>query len=352
MVSLATLTTRPEVERVTPPDFRGAKQPQIAISQEGKIFVAFGKENEIYLTTSDDAGGSFATPWKIAEVEKLALGMRRGPRIAIAGNRVAVTAISHADGNLYAWVSADGGRAWSRALPINSVTNSAREGLHAMATDGKGKLMAVWLDLRNGKTELWSSASNDGGRRWEDNRRVYKSPDLTICECCHPSVVFRPGGEVVVMWRNSLNGARDMYQAASTDGGRTFSDGKKIGTGTWRLPGCPMDGGSVAATGEEIRYAWRREGKLFVSSEPNEESLLAEEGIQPVVVPRKSDFSYVWQKGNNLYWKPSVTGETELLARNAAYVSTTWSEHHDRTVLVWEGSDGIFFRTFDGLVPR
>ncbi|KAJ3054740.1 hypothetical protein HK102_011471, partial [Quaeritorhiza haematococci] len=48
------------------------------------------------------------------------------------------------------------------------------------------------------------------------------------------------------MWRNSLKGARDLFLADSSDGGRTFSPAEKLGRGTWPLNACPMDGGAVA----------------------------------------------------------------------------------------------------------
>jgi hypothetical protein len=228
-------------------------------------------------------------------------------------------------------------------VEINSVTNAAREGLHALAGDGKSKLISVWLDLRNGKTELWSSVSNDGGQKWEANRLVYKSPDETICECCHPSVVFGEDGKIVVMWRNSLKGNRDMYRAESGDGGKTFGKAKKIGTGTWRLPGCPMDGGSLGVADGKMNYAWRREGSLFFTSDERLETLLAERGTQPVVVPNGKGFSYLWQDGGNLYWKDSGSSAAGLFARDAGYAAFAWSPKDQKPFVVWESSDGIYF---------
>jgi hypothetical protein len=279
---------------------------------------------------------------EIGALEKLALGMRRGPRIAVAGQNVAVTAISHSAGNLFAWLSRDAGNSWSERAVINSVTNAAREGMHALAGDGKSKFISVWLDLRNGKTELWSSISDDAGKTWEANRLVYNSPDGTICECCHPSAVFGEDGKIVVMWRNWLKGNRDMYRAESIDGGKSFGLAQMIGTGTWRLAGCPMDGGSLAVAGREIGYAWRREARLYFTRETGSETLLAETGTQPVVVRNGSEFSYVWQDGGNLYWKFSESSPVQLFARNAGYAASDWSPKDQKGFVVWESSDGIY----------
>src|SRR5688500_13812436 len=139
MCMTSLLVAGAELKRLTPAEFEGAKQPQITIGEKGKVFVVFGKENGIYICQRDEGAGEFSPPTQIAEVPKLALGMRRGPRVAVVGEVLTVTAISHAEGNLYSWVSKGEGKAWSKATAVNTVTNSAREGLHALAGDGKSK---------------------------------------------------------------------------------------------------------------------------------------------------------------------------------------------------------------------
>jgi hypothetical protein len=179
---LGSLVAFGEGSRITPKEFAGAKQPQITVGDEGEINTVFGKEGTVYFTRSTDEGRTFTRAVVIGELDKLALGMRRGPRIGITEKTITVTAISHGDGNLYAWRSENGGTSWSKPSVVNSVANAAREGLQALAGDGKSKLISVWLDLRNGKTELWSAVSEDGGETWPENRRVYKSPAGSICE--------------------------------------------------------------------------------------------------------------------------------------------------------------------------
>lgn len=335
-----------ETWRVTPRHFRGAKQPQVAVGENGNVYVAFGKDDDIYASVSADGGRTFRDPVRVGRVDKLALGMRRGPRIATTRAGVTLTAISHEDGNVYSWSSTDAGHSWGEPLVVNTMPNSAREGLHALASDGKARLLTVWLDLRSGKTELWSSVSGDGGKTWGANVNVYKSPDLTICECCHPSVIFTETDKVVVMWRNWLNGARDMYRSISSDGGLTFSAAEKIGTGTWKLNACPMDGGSLAASDETVSYAWRRGGKLFFTTHPGSEQLLAESGTHPVVMRSNHDFAYVWQDQGNLFWTTSALKEMNLLASNAGFAASTWSVSQKKSILVWEEKDGVFVTTF------
>jgi hypothetical protein len=227
---------------------------------------------------------------------------------------------------------------------LNTVPRSAAEGLHALASDGRNQVAAVWLDLRNGKTELWSSVSLDGGKTWTANNLAYRSPGQTICECCHPSAAYTDSGNLVVMWRNWLDGSRDMFRALSSDGGKTFAPATKIGTGTWKLPACPMDGGSLTVEGERATFAWRRDKTLYATTDPASETEISDSGTQPVVVRTAAGAAYVWQNGGNLYWRAPGSGEASLFALGGEYAASAWNPKQQNSTVVWEESGGIFAR--------
>ena len=125
-----------------------------------------------------------------------------------------------------------------------------------MAEGPGGEVYCVWLDCRDQQrgSRIFGAASTDGGKTWTKNRQVYSSPSGSVCECCHPSVAYDSSGKLHVMWRNSLQGARDMYMTSSTDGGATFSAGVKLGSGTWPLDACPMDGGYLAVSSNGVVF--------------------------------------------------------------------------------------------------
>ncbi len=318
------------VSETAPP----AIQPQLSVAPDGAIHVVFGRGSTIFHTQSRD-GRAFSPAVKVGEVEKLALGMRRGPRICAAEKTLAVTAISHADGMLHAWTSADGGATWNAGPSINTAANSAREGMHAMAGDGRGLIAVAWLDLRNKGTELWSRVSRDGGLTWQPEVRVYASPDGHVCECCQPSVAIGPRGEVGVMWRNWLNGSRDPWLAVSTDGGVTFPDAKKLGAETWKLNGCPMDGGAFAfaATGKPLAV-WRREKTVHAGEVGAVEMSLAQDAAQPVVTFGKNGAAYVWQQDGGLMFQRGA-GPAIRLADDGSFPAIAASSD-GKLLIVWE----------------
>lgn len=317
------------------PELGGALQPQVAVASSGRIHVTFGKGNADFHTASLDAGRTFTKPVKVAELSTLALGMRRGPRIVAADKALAITAISPDDGNLHAWASKDGGATWQAGKNINDAAKSACEGLHAMASDGKGNVFVAWLDLRSGGTELWRATSADGGTTWGANALVYKSPDGHICECCHPSAAMDTQGHVAVMWRNWLNGSRDMFAALSSDGGKTFTAAQKLGFGTWKINGCPMDGGSIAldVAGKPLA-AWRREKTVFAGELIGAEQQLADSSAQPLVISGKGSAYELWESNGGLVLKKG-SALPERFAENARFAAAA-SLPKGGAVVVWE----------------
>jgi hypothetical protein len=319
---------------LTPPE--GApeyRQPQLAVHAD-MVALTFGARHAIYFAASRDQGRSFSSPVKVAEGGMLALGRHRGPRIALTGKAVVISAIvgeqgGGKDGDIVAFRSTDAGKTWSGRLKVSDAPGAGREGLHAMAGDARGRLLAVWLDLRSGKTELWGSLSTDHGATWSKNRLVYQSPESHICECCHPSAAIGADGRFHVMWRNWLAGARDMYLASSADGA-TWTAAVKLGDGTWPLKACPMDGGgvSVAADGA-VWTAWRREDRVFLSR-PGAPEIELGRGKDPAI----GDGVVAWSEGPRL-WIQAHGSAPVLLAESGAYVSLA------KDYAAWESKGAI-----------
>jgi hypothetical protein len=114
----------PEALLVTPAGaLREAREPQVAVDGSGDVYVTYGAKNALYCSVSKDGGRTYASPVKVAEEGVLSLGMRRGPRIAVSGKTVTITAVygrqgKGRDGELLAWRSPDGGRSWQGHVPV------------------------------------------------------------------------------------------------------------------------------------------------------------------------------------------------------------------------------------------
>ncbi len=316
------------------------RQPQVAVVDESTVYVTFGSNNKLFLCKSTDGGLSFDSPVQVGSVEKLALGMRRGPRVVANDKFVIVTAISHESGDLSAWKSADLGLTWSAPLVINDIPRVAREGLHGMAIAPDGKVFCVWLDLRNGRTQIYGASTSDEGRTWTENRRIYESPSGTVCECCHPSVAIDGKGVIHVMWRNVVDGNRDMYLATSMDGGESFQTARKLGLGSWHLNACPMDGGDLAApTNSDVVTVWRRNNQIFAAGDkPLSERLLGI-GEQPGIAVGANGEFIVWlsRRGGDLnLLKPGSSSPTTIATNASDPVIVATVNSPQRVIVAWE----------------
>ena len=303
------------------------REPQLAVSPK-LVAMAFGSGTGVYVATSADRGETFSQPVRIAESPVVPLSRHRGPRIAIVADAIVVTAVvgkteahsehSHglpSDGDLFAWKSVDNGRTWSKGVRVNDVSAAAREGLHTLASDGRGTLYAAWLDLRKEGTRLYGAWSADSGATWSKNALVYESPDGTICQCCHPSAAFDEHGGLDVMFRNCLGGSRDFY-LLHAGANRQFGKAEKLGTGTWKINACPMDGGGIAHDGGRTVTAWRRGEELFLDEPEHREQKLGD-GKDVALAAGGGRVAALWIKESKLLaWS---AGKTEVLAEQAAF---------------------------------
>ena len=179
----------------------GAREPQVAMhvrlppegSQgraavlHGCIHVAFGTPNAIYVSTSTDDAKTFEHPVRIAEVGRLALGMRRGPRIAVSDDWVVVTAIAGEegggrDGDLLCWRFRDDRTGVGPAVRLNPKPGAAREGLHAMASGPDDELCCVWIDLDGDSPRICCAVSRNSGETWGPPV-VVQQDGGAICAC-------------------------------------------------------------------------------------------------------------------------------------------------------------------------
>jgi hypothetical protein len=310
------------------------QMPNIAKDKSGNIHLAYGIGDSIMYTSSSDNSNSFSSPSVVAVLPDLFSFAMRGPQIAATNNGLIITACT-SKGNIFSYYKENG--KWKEGARVNDVDTVAKEGLMALSADGKNAF-AIWLDLRgNKRNKIYGSKSNDGGKTWFENQMIYTSPDTSVCECCKPSVVMK-GNHVYVMFRNWLNGNRDLYLTQSSNGGTSFGQAQKLGTENWKLNGCPMDGGGLAINQKgEVQSVWKREGNIYTAMPGMPEYKIGEgRGCTIETINNKNVYAWV-QNGEIVYSKPD--GQKKVLGKGNQPVLKALDNTH--VICVWENEKQI-----------
>ena len=321
----------------TPTDFliANGQMPNIIKDKNNILHLVFGSGDSLLYSFSSNFGNSFSTPSLISVVPNLAASHTRGPQIAtLNGNLIVITC--NEAGNIFSF-NKEGTKAWTPSGKVNDLDTTAKENLIALSAD-KETAFAVWLDVRsNGKNKIYGSKSTDGGKTWLKNKMIYTSPDSTVCECCKPSVLVA-GNNVNVLFRNWINGNRDMYLIQSTDGGNTFTDAKKLGANSWKLNGCPMDGGGLAINKSgKINTVWRREDKIFTTLEGiPEKQLGVGKGCTIETINDKN--IYAWTEKNNIIILKS-DGSKMIIGVGSAPILKAIDDK--KAICIWENDKQI-----------
>ncbi len=309
--------------------------PAIAKDLKNNIHLAYGIGDSIMYISSKDAK-SYSSPALVAVLPGLFAAAMRGPQITAASNGLIITACNKS-GNLYSYRKDVDGK-WYKTKQVNDVNEISKEGLTALSADGSNTF-AVWLGVNSPKGQrIYGARSEDGGKTWHTNIIVYASPSGTVCECCKPSVKVS-GTNVYIMFRNFLNGNRDLYLIKSADKGKTFGQAQKLGKGNWKLDGCPMDGGGLVINKNKIpQTVWRREGEIY-AAEPGKPEIEIAPGRSCSIETINNKNVYAWmEKVNIMVMKPDGT-EISIGKGSLPVLQTL---NNGRVICVWENDGGIY----------
>ncbi|TLU97333.1 exo-alpha-sialidase [Dyadobacter luticola] len=281
-------------------------QPEIAIDQNGTVRIVYGVKNgdqrDLYFVSSNDGGKSFSKPTQLGSFSKMGLGMGRGPQITTTNDYTVVTVGDH-HGDLFAMRLSNSDNQWSAPVKINDADTTAKEALSGLGAGKGNDVYTVWLDTRLGNNNLYGSLSEDGGLTWEKNQLIYQGEQKGICDCCKPSVSFDQNGSMYVMFRNKLDGARNMYLISSKDNGKHFGKAQKLGTGDFMIDGCPMDGGDLAADENgRVTTVWRRQLEVYVA-EPEKPEVKLGVGRTPVILQTGKGPAIAWQQDGAIQFR-------------------------------------------------
>lgn len=310
--------------------------PSLASDTKNNIHIVYGKGDSILYALSKDAGQSFSEPQLVDTFPDLFSFAMRGPQIAATANGVCIIACNK-EGDIFSyWKGASG--TWQKTARVNDTDTTSKEGFLALGSNGSDNLFAAWIDLRkNQQNNIYGARSADGGKTWSSNVLVYESPDGHTCECCKPSTALY-GNTVYVMFRNWLNGNRDLYLAQSLNGGTSFTQAEKLGRGSWKIDACPMDGGALSLAEDGTpTTVWRRENTIF-TARPGQPETQIGEGRQCTLETLDGKNWFAWvEAGEVVVLSPE--GVKQHLGKGSLPALKALSNH--QLLCVWENKKQI-----------
>jgi hypothetical protein len=107
-------------------------------------------------------------------------------------------------------------------------------------------------------SEVFFAVSTDGGRSFSENKKLATD----ACPCCKTSLAAAPNGPVFVSWRQVLaNGSRHIAVTSLTDGGKSFTSPVIVSDDRWQINACPVSGAAMAIEGNDLlNISWYTAG--------------------------------------------------------------------------------------------
>jgi hypothetical protein len=237
-------------------------------AQDGSLWLVWGAAGQVSVARSADLGRSFAAPIRITpQPVRLDAGGDGRPMLAQGSNGRLVVAYARFKDDLWnaealVSVSKDGGASFSAPHPITD--DAAGQRFPVLASDGRGRIFAAWIDKRTtaaaraaGQPKpgaaLAYAWSGDGGDHF-DVSQVFQD---NSCECCRLGVAMDSRGLPAVLFRNLFDGGvRD--HALIVFGNRSSpGPASRVSEDNWVLNGCPHQGPSLAiGSGGTYHAAW------------------------------------------------------------------------------------------------
>ena len=225
--------------------------PAIAVEPSGKLHLVWADEapghSEIYCRNSPDGG----TTWTASRRLTWTLGSAGGPAIGLdSSGNLHLFWLAYIAGaeEIYYKKSADSGATWSTEKRLTWTSAPLVWG-HAFAMDSSGDVYLTWCKFVDpSHSAIYFKKSTDGGSTWTPGEKLI----WTSANSRRPSIAVDGNGHLHVVCRENTPGNWEIYYKKSTDGGTTWSAGRRL---TW-TSGDSVDPDIVMDSSGDVHVVW------------------------------------------------------------------------------------------------
>jgi hypothetical protein len=258
-VPLAAAPATPPPSPRSSPSSPSASVPTPAFAPDGTLWVVWVDGARLLVASSRDLGRTYSEPIAInAQPEAFDANGEARPKIAVGGAGEVYVSYTRKGEKPYT-----GDVRFSRRLPdgrfslpitVNDDGIVTGHRFDTLTVGPSGEVRIFWIDKRNLEHDgaaLYEAVSTDGGKTFAANRRIKDH----VCECCRLAVAW-DGPAPVLLWRDlypddvrdhsllRLGAAKEAAVVRATDDG-------------WKIKGCPHHGPALAVGSDAtVHVAW------------------------------------------------------------------------------------------------
>ena len=287
---------------------------------------------------------------------------------ADAAGRVHLVWFDERDGNpeIYAKRSGDGGVSWGPPVRLTEDPGASTYPSAAADAAGSDVLHVVWFDDRSGSPQVYHKRSLDGGLSWSPDLGLTSSP----ASAAWPSVAVW-GSDVHVVYVDGRDGQSEVYYVRSTDGGASFEPEVRLSdlpdnswtptVAVWQdhVYAAWTDTRHGSPQGQEEEYfkrstdggaSWGPDVRLTFDPENSWAPSLAasgphvwltwfdlRDGNWEIYFKRSRDFGLTWSPDQRLTTDPAVSARPSI-ARRGPELTVVWWDTRD-------GNEEIYSKT-------
>ena len=257
----------------------GSGEPDLAVGSNGRLALLWlnSESGRRTLLQYAELGAQdrWEGPLTIAVGNSFVVNAVDTPHIAIADDRALwvqyLQRQPEGGYGLHLTTSRSGGMNWSEPVAVNDDGVAAEHGFAALWPAGNDRIGIAWLDGRDaGGEDEDEHAEGDEhhDERAHDGATALRvatfGPDLqrageTVvdarsCDCCATAVARTTKGVVLAYRDRSDAEIRDIATVAFD--GKQWSAPRPVHADGWHMAGCPVNGPSLAANGDDLVVGW------------------------------------------------------------------------------------------------
>ena len=258
------------LESIESPAKVGSEEPNLFTDSNGDVYVSWieKSEKQAKLLFSKLENYVWSPSKLIGEGDNWFVNWADFPTIVVNNDLMAAHWLQKSANSTYDYdirmvMSNNSGEDWSESFIPHTDGVNAEHGFVSMLPMGDNQVFATWLDGRftkseemnpDGKMERGAMSLRAG--IFDENGAMVEEWELDhrVCDCCQTSATMTANGPVVVYRNRTDKEIRDMSIVRLIDGEWTAPE--IIHADDWEIPGCPVNGPSIASTGNATAVSW------------------------------------------------------------------------------------------------